>query len=410
MVKLRCLMCGSTFEANLLGIDWQFGCGDCCTMFLSEVIEISEHEIDSLKNYIHSGLQSVKFPENSVIFSIHDPLYEPHQLENTLPLMCLIADHVVLDNPHALLGCSKEFINMVYNLVDENLIKLCDFSARFRPMYDDEIFEGRVDNIWLPFEIPLRNNKSTMNCLYALKNLSTYITTVDLNRLYKLTSLISIRKIYKQIMKLGYQYPGYDMLNLNFNSINYATLIASELSTDLIFNETRMGLMHLKYAELDPAQKKVKVLKHLMKERYLRLPPLNAEIILELRESEQIDELKYILNKLIKKKDRKSTTELALILKSYDNAVDGYNKQMEGKNYKGSVILSGFVATLGGFIGGPLGAMLGGVGSSLSSVGFEYFVKKYFSKKKTNWPLLFLKEEKTNNVHSHRGDSGASAP
>lgn len=396
MASLKCLLCGYEYEAPYFRTKWLYSCPECCSLSMSKVNHISDKEYNGMINTIKKGIESPIISDNSVLYSLHDSRVAPSEISNILPLLTILFDQVILDGAIGVLDCPKNYSKTVYDLVKENVIILSELRpspfdgiTKYPLIFlEDTPWEKDKELLYYPF-LNLDSDAS-LNLYFALENLSLTLATSEIENLYKWSKLQPPGVLWNTLEQLGYMvHP--DTLWYNFPEINYNLLLSNELKSQLILNKSREGLISLKYGISNPQQRKLNSLLKLIKMRRVYLPEFSTKIIKKLRSSDEVEQLKNVLNNVISNRDYDFASDGEQLINEYDKALESYNRFVGKYGKKGSAILGCFFAIVGGALGGPFGAVIGGAGGATSPFGIEYVIKKHYAKKKVKWPFLFVK-------------------
>jgi len=395
LATLKCMLCGDEYEVQYNEKLWMYACEVCCGLSISKVIHISNKEWNEMKNIVKNGFDMPEIYQEGILYSLHDSKITPKEINNVLPLLSIIFNKVVLDGAIGLLDCSQNFVSVVNNLVKEDIISLSEMRPLIGPitkcpldLFEDTPWRGREDLIYYPYA-DLDIDKA-MELYFTLNNMSLALTSSEIENIYKWAINQPSGTLGEKMERLGY-YGTPEELWLNFSDINYYLSLSNELRLQLILNNSRAGLFNLKYGIFNPNQKKVNAVLKLMKRRRLYLPEFSEKTILKLRSSEEVEQLRYVLNKIISSRDYDFKSDDDQLINQYDLAIESYNRYINKYGKRSSAILSGLLATIGGLFGGPLGAVIGGMGGASAPFGAEYFIKKHYSKKVEKWPFLFVK-------------------
>lgn len=395
MAILKCLLCGeeiNTEEAKT--IDWLYGCELCSGQSLCKVIDLQKDEISQMLDLVENNFVEPKFAKDAVLYSLKDPGVKKIKYEKIakiLVLLCIIFERIIIDSPINLIGCKKEVLDTVNELMNEKII----FLSEMQPSFISPITKGppieflektpwakKKNILYHPFAKP---TKKAVEVYFSLMNLALALTSSEIDRIYLWGLSQPHGTIGRKLLEFGYSHPWPEVLWLNLHSINYYLYLSSLLKTQLIFPESRASIFNLKYGEFLPQQKKIGSVMHLVKKRKLSVPNFNADNILKLRSSDEVRELKIILDKLINKRENEN-----YLVEKYDEVVNSFNSEVGKYETIGSASLSGILATVGGLTGGLAGAVIGGIGGTIASCGLRYLIRQHYVSKKRPWPFIFI--------------------
>lgn len=163
-------------------------------------------------------------------------------------------------------------------------------------------------------------------------------------------------------------------------------LLSANLRARAVLGPWRSPPLIIKATAADPDPSALGVFERFLSIRRLRAPRLVPSLILSLRDSSGGLALRHCSREATAEKPEDRPEWLA---NDYDNSLRAVENSIRDRVQASSVLLGGSLATLGGLLGGPLGAALGGFGSAGATAAFERLLRRHYEKAKQVWPFIF---------------------
>lgn len=395
MATLFCTFCGNTWEQGPLEI-WH--CEEC-TMWAAPLLvkKISDNEIESLWKYLtsfHLHKDARKLLRKGHIGYYESYLYE--ELYESLDFLVMLFDKVVIPELWKGFNDKDESIARRFlSYYDAGAIIPLDQGGSI-PMLRDpkDDFSQRIVkgahfiDVLQHFEsVP---SEDIFDFSWARENLVRALTYLDLTN----TSLSEISKL------LAVKWPQhyFNWWGSFYTVVNFlqAQIITSQiLKLPLLLGPLLSRVMQKKLGvkKVSKEATKIRTLKRFTNEMNIHIPKESkSKEIIKLRESKAGEELRSVLEKLSSEAQNKDHVNLSDdLIEEYDRCLKKLWEQARKFGNIASAVLTGCFSTAGALIGGPVGAVVGGIGGTAVSLGTRNAFEHLYKKTHKNWAYYFYK-------------------
>lgn len=387
MVKLRCQLCRSTFDSKT---DRMWVCPECEETGIFDVLNISEKEIHELYDaldYVEGPKGPVRIEPPSIISEsqgVYVSRTDEESITDALCILPLLFERVFIRNMHYIPSTKIESPTIT-GLIESKIVVPVTRGI-YRTLYPCETVPPVLFSEIMSFS--------------AMTNLVTSLSYEDMRAMDDAT-LLRIKKKLRRFYGDGVDIDFYGCLNNELEKYNLDLLVSTKTGFPLVIeplvNEIHQWKMkRVRELCITEISRELDMVRRFLRSLNISIPiDLTLDEIKSFREEKTSTEFRDALFSLSRRFQDDPKTDAA-----QDLWAEFYQRKMEFNELANSyaetrvVLLTGIVSTIGGFLGGPVGAIVGGLGTSLISPITKTIFRRMYEDSRKDWVSFFWKWHK----------------
>lgn len=387
MVKLRCQLCRYTFDSKT---DEMWVCPKCEETGIFDVLSISEKEIHELYDaldYVEGIRGPIRIEPPSIISESRGVYVSRTDEESIIDALCilpLLFERVFVRNMHYLPSTKIE--SPIIAGLTESKIVVPITTGIYRTLYPCKTVQPILFSEIMSFS--------------AMANLVTSLSYEDMRAMDD-AILFKIKKKLRRFYSNGVDIDFYGCLNNELEKYNLDLLVTAKTGFPLVIEPLVNEIHYWKLERVkelcrSEISRELDIVKRFLRSLDISIPiNLTFDEITSFREEKASTEFRDALFSLSRRFQEDSKTDAA-----HDLRAEFYRRKMEFNELANSyaetrmLLLTGIVSTVGGLLGGPVGAIVGGLGTSLISPITKTIFRRMFEDSRKDWVSFFWKWHK----------------
>jgi hypothetical protein len=383
---------------------------------VEQVVDVTNEEITTIWRFLNSfefgdKLKQLTPSGHTGYFAS----YQESELDDFLDLLVLVFDTTVLPETWKDIGDQKKVSDRTLAYYDAGALLPLDqkgdlaqcVAMRERHKSDRPALgpmSRRIVNDGRYLDVAINPNEAGYDgtFVWARENLMKILTLLDSHNRGFEHSKASTGLIEQGLLPKDGDPVFYGMHLMNH--LNGQIITSQLLGVPLVFGTVTRHVVEHKFGSRisAPSTDATHLLKQFTDSLGIALPKRTTpKQILKLRESDACTELRKVLAKCVAKAEGDGPAEeLERFSGEYEDALKELNEQAKSFGDTSVAVLAGAFSTFGSVLGGPAGAVIGGIGGTAVSLAAKPAVQNLYRASRKNWAFYFY--EWADKRKSHR--------